>query len=211
MRRWTLSLLLCLAFAKARGGDTEGDVPVWLLGNDFHTSVVLRTRDVPFWREISGSPDPDELAVGWGASADYRGPSTPFTVVEAIFPNHAALHIVPIKGSITKRFPNCDVVVLWLKPAEFAKFLNEINRSFAFTPDGSRVLLGKGYFPDSRFYASSELFYFPYVCNMWVAIKLSHAGVPFFLPRAVLSNSLILQAREKGVLLQRHHGRPQGF
>jgi hypothetical protein len=46
---------------------------------------------------------------------------------------------------------------------------------------------------------------------MWVAIKLSHAGAPFFLPRAILSNSLILQAREKGVLLQRHHGTPQGF
>jgi len=172
---------------------------------------VLRTRDIPFWREITGPRDFDELAIGWGASADYRGPSTPWTVLQAMFPNHAALHIVPIRGAITRRFPHSDVVLLWLKPGSFFKLISEIDRSFAFTPDHRRIFLGRGHFPDGRFYASSERFYFPYVCNTWVAIKLRHAGVPFFLPRAILSNSLILQAGEKGVTLQRHGGASEAY
>jgi len=203
VRRLTL-LLVWLALGLQCRAEAAADKPVWLLGNDFHTSIVFRARDIPFRREITGSRDADELAIGWGASADYRGPSTPWTVLQAIFPNHAALHIVPIRGAITRRFPHSDVVLLRLDPGSFSKLISEIDRSFAFTPDHRRIYLGRGYYADSRFYASSERFYFPYVCNMWVAIKLSRAGMPFFLPRAVLSNSLILQAGEKGVTLQRH-------
>jgi hypothetical protein len=199
---------MCLGLSgRACAAETQ---PVWLLGNDFHTSLVFRTRDVPYWRDISGDPHADELAIGFGASADYRGPSTPLTIFLAIFPNRAALHVVPIRGPVTRRFPHSDVVLLWLKPQSLAKLVCEVNRSFAFK-NGNRVFLCRGYYPDSRFYASSEIFYFPYVCSEWVAIKLAHAGVHFFLPRAILSNSLILQAREKGVMLQRHRDPEEHF
>jgi len=201
-----LLVLLCLTLAMAIRVEAAGEKPVWLLGNDFHTSIVLRARDVPFRREITGARDVDELTFGWGASADYRGPSTPWTVLQALVPNRGALHIVPIHGAITRRFPNSDVVLLRLKPASFAILVAELDRSFAFTPDHHRMFLGRGYYPDSRFYAGSERFFFPYVCNEWVAVKLGRAGMPFFLPRALLSNSLILQAGEKGVTLQRHTG-----
>jgi hypothetical protein len=211
MRRLPILLLIGLLFGfRSRAGEAA-EKPVWLLGNDFHTSIVLRAKDIPFRTEIASSAGADELAFGFGASADYRGPSSLWTVLQAIFPNHAALHVVPIQGSITRRFPHSDVVLLRLTPDSFSKLVSEIDRSFAFTKDHHRIFLGRGYYPDSRFYESSELFYFPYVCNMWVAIKLSRAGVPFFLPRAILSNSLILQAREKGTLLQRHSGTPDDY
>jgi hypothetical protein len=172
---------------------------------------VLPARDVPFAREISGSAEPDEIAIGFGAAADYRGPSTPWTVLQAMFPNRGALHIVPIHGPITRRFPHSDIVLLMVSHRSFAKLVLEVDRSFAVTRDGRRELIGRGYFQDSRFYRSRERFFFPYVCNMWVAVKLSRAGVPFFLPRAVLSNSLILQARKKGVMLQRRHGEFEAY
>lgn len=204
MGRLICLLLGCAFLQHTSLAGAESRVPVWLLGNGFHTSLVFRARDIPYLHDITGSRDADEIAIGWGASADYRGPSTPWTVLQAIYPNHGALHIVPIHGPIARRFPHSDLVLLWLKPQGFSTLVSEIDRSFAITRDHHRILLGRGYFPDSRFYASSERFYFPYVCNEWVAIKLSRAGVPFFLPRALLSNSLILQASEKGALLQRH-------
>ena len=188
-----------------------GEKPVWLVGNDFHTSIVLRARDVPFREEITEDKEADYLAFGFGASADYRGPSTPLTVMQAIFPNRGALHVVPVRGPLTRRFPHSDVALLWLKPGNFDKLVAEINGSFAFTADHRRIDIGRGVFPTGRFYESRELFYFPYVCNMWVALKLTHAGVPFFLPRAILANSLILQAGEKGITLQRHDGVFEAF
>ena len=202
MRHHLICVLLVGAFlalpALPAFGSADPRKPLWLLGNDFHTSLVLRARDIPFRREITRSRDADEIAIGWGASADYRGPSTPWTVLQAMFPNHAALHIVPIHGSIGHRFPHSDIVLLRLEPQNFSRLVDEIDHSFALTPDHHRILLGRGYFPDSRFYASRERFFFPYVCNMWVAVKLSRAGIPFFFPRALLSNSLILQRHGGG-------------
>lgn len=211
MRRFVLRLLICLVFGMATRAEAAGEKPVWLLGNGFHTSVALRARDVPFWREISGSRDLDELAIGWGASADYRGPSNVWTLIQAIFPNRAAIHVVPIRGPITQRFSDSDVVLLWLTPEAFSKLISEIDQSFAFAPDHHRILLGRGYYPDSRFYASSELFYFPYVCNVWVAIKLSRAGTRFCVPGALLSQALIDQAARKGTLIQHRHGPRDGY
>jgi hypothetical protein len=187
MRHFTTLIAVCfIAGMRAYGAEKA---PVWLLGNDFHTSLVLRARDVPYRGEITGVNNADELAIGFGAAADYRGPSTPWTVLQAIFPNRGALHVVPICEPIGRRFPSSDLVVLWLDRGQLAKLVEEVNHSFAFTPDHRRVFLGRGHYADSRFYASSERFYFPYVCSEWVAIKLKRAGVPLFLPRAILSNS----------------------
>ena len=68
-----------------------------------------------------------------------------------------------------------------------------------------------GHFADSRFYETRERFYFPYVCNEWIALKLRRSGLPFFLPRAILSESLVAQASHLGVYLQRHHGAHEGY
>lgn len=206
MKIWVPLILILAAFP------ARADRPVWLLGNDFHTSLVFRARDIPFLREITACRDADEVAIGWGASADYRGPSTLWTVLQAIFPDRAALHVVPFRGPVTRRFPHCDVVLLRLSDSQFQKLISEVNDSFAIR-DHHRVLLGPGYrfYPCARFYASREYFFFPMVCNMWVAIKLGRAGIHFFLPRAILSNSLILQAGEKGTTLQRHSRNPERY
>lgn len=204
-----LAIGLFLGLASRVWGAEEK--PVWLLSNTFHTSIVLRARDLPFANEISGSPHADELAIGWGSRADYVGPSTIWTVLQAIPPNPAAIHVVPIHGPITRRFRDSDVVELWLKPAGFAELVSEIDRSFAFTRDHRRIFIAPGYYPDSRFYQSSELFYFPYVCNSWVAIKLNRAGTHFFTPCTFLAPWLIGEGARQGMMLQRHHGPQDGY
>jgi hypothetical protein len=201
-------MFILIWFGLGTGGlaMAAGEKPMWLMSNGFHTSVVFRARDIPFRGEITGSRDADELAIGWGASADYRGPSTLWTVLEALFPSKGALHVVPIHGPMNRRFPHSDIVLLRLKAASFDKLMAEIDGSFARTREHRRIFLARGYYPDSRFYASSEDFYFPYVCNVWVAKKLSRVGMRFCLPRAVLADGLILQASEQGVMAQRRGG-----
>ena len=209
--RWFLLFLLFLRGASSNAAPGPPRIPVWLLANTFHSSIVLRARDVPFAGEISGSPHPAKIAFGFGACADYIGPSTAWTIFQAIFPNKAAIHVVPIADSIGERFPNSDIVLLYLEPPQFAKLLAEINRSFAYDAAGHRIVAHAGHFPDSRFYLSSERFYFPYVCNEWVAIRLRRSGLPFFLPRAILSESLVAQASHLGLYLQRHHGEHEAY
>lgn len=181
-----------------------GDRPVWLLANGFHTSLVLRTRDVPYWRQISGPARSDALAFGWGASDSYWHDSfSVLSVLAAIPPNRAALHVVPIRGSLARRFPHSDLVLLMLSRSQHARLVANIRRSFADDPAGHPLLLGQGYFPDSHFYVSRERFYFPYVCSMWVAMKLRRSGVPLNLPRSILADSLIIQASPLGLYYQK--------
>jgi hypothetical protein len=119
--------------------------------------------------------------------------------------------VIPVHGPVTRRFPDSDVILLRLTPEGLSTLVREIDDSFAFTPDHQRILLGRGYYADSRFYLSSEHFYFPYVCNSWIALKLKRAGVPFQLSGTVKAEGLVRQASKLGVVLQRHNGTLDNF
>jgi hypothetical protein len=205
--KYYLFLALWLhACASWAGAPPHGEEPIWLVGNTFHTSVVLRTRDVPFAAALRLQGRPDEIAFGWGARADYIGPTTPWTILQAIFPNRGAIQVVPVRGSVTRFFPDSDVVELFLTPRQLSIFVAEVEHSFSRGANGRFIFLHAGHYPGGAFFASRERFYFPYVCNEWVAIKLQRAGLPITRFHAVLSESLIAQAAHLGIYLQRHHG-----
>ena len=121
------------------------DEPVWLLGNDFHTSIVLRARDVPYRDEITGDRQADELAIGWGAKEYYRKGASFWNLLQALVPLPGAIQVIPVRGPITKRFPDSDVILLRLTPEGLSTLVQEIDDSFAFTPDHQRISLGRGY------------------------------------------------------------------
>jgi hypothetical protein len=205
-----LAATLC-AQASGKHVESEKVEQVWLLGNDFHTSIVLRARDVPYRSEISGDPHADEIAIGWGANQYYRKGFSSWALIEALAAHRGAIQVIPVRGPIALRFPKSDVILLNLTPKGLATLVNEINRSFAYTRDHQRILLGPGYYPRARFYLSSERFYFPYVCNSWVALKLKRAGLPFSLAGTVTATGLVREASRIGKVLQRHHGKPDDF
>ncbi len=203
-------ILAILFFGSSVAFAANGDKPVWLLGNDFHTSIAFRTRDIPFRSEVAPGKS-DELVIGWGASDYYRGPASTWKMIRAIFPGPSVIHVVPASGPLTRSFPHSDIVELRLTPANFAILVREIAGSFTYTRGHRLIYLGRGDYTAGRFYASHEIFYFPYVCNMWVAVKLNHAGENFCLCGAIMSSPLIHQAQKKGVILQHYDGEPEGY
>jgi hypothetical protein len=210
MKRLLRLILAILLLGSGVSFAANGDEPVWLLGNNFHTSVALRTRDVPFRNQVAPGTS-DELVIGWGAAGYYRGPGTTGQLIRVIFPGPSVIHVVPTSGPLTRSFPHSDIVELWLSPASFAILLREIADSFAYTKDHRLIDMGQGDSTIGRFYASHETFYFPYVCNMWVAVKLNHAGGRFCLCRAITSSPLIRQAQKKGITLQHYDGKGEGY
>src|SRR5580700_6976225 len=168
MLRLIVAILLLGSGVALAGNSDRGDKPIWLLGNDFHTSIAFRARDVPFRNEVAPG-NADELVIGWGASGYYRGPASTWKMIRAIFPGPSVIHVVPASGPLTRVFPHSDIVELRLTPAKFAILIGEIADSFTYTRDHRMIYLGRGDSSTGRFYASHEMFYFPYVCNMWVA------------------------------------------
>lgn len=173
--------------------------PVWLASNGFHTSIGLRTVDLPFARQIGGGRGEDKLLIGWGASEFYQGDANCATLLWSFFPGPSALHVVPIHGPIAGRFSHSDVIRLQLTPAEFAILIRQIGAAFARDKTGRPILAEHpGYYPDSHFYRGSERFYFPNMCNMWLAAKLRRSGLPIHPGCAIMAHGLIRQAARLG-------------
>ena len=193
--RWRPLFFLALALG-GHVAAAEETRPVWLVSNGFHTSLALRARDVPFRREIIGDPRADALLIGWGEADFYQGRVNAWTFGKSIFwPCPSVLHIVPLRGAVAARFAHSAVLRLTLPAAQFRTLLAQLDTAFARDPRGRRLFVARGYFADSRFYRGRERFYFPKMCNVWVAQKLHRSGLPFFVPGTMAASELMWQAQ----------------
>lgn len=191
-----LAALHCVAFAV----ETK---PVWLLSNGLHTSLAVRARDVPFRRKITGSARADTLIIGWGAADFYRGNVNLWTTLRAtLSPSPSVIHVVPVRGPLARRFAHSDIIELALTPAQFHSLLAQLDAAFARDASGARAYLSPGYYDDSRFYHGRERFYFPKICNIWIAQRLRQSGLPICVPGALASSELIWQANQIGTRRQ---------
>ena len=190
----------------------ERTAPVWLVSNGFHTSLGFRVADAPAAREYLGlkagvshgrQGGMETFLVGWGATDFYRGRVDVISFGKALAGSGSLLHVVPVRGEIRARFPHSDVVRLNLSRTEVRRLLADVDTAFA--RDGASRLVpeGKGYYDDSRFYLGQERFYFPQMCNLWVAEKLRRRGVRIFLPVAIMAPCLMWEAGQIGVREQR--------
>ncbi len=139
------------------------------------------------------------MLFGWGAGDFYRGHANPWTLFTAIIgANQSVLHIVPVRGSLTARFPHSDIIQLDLPRPDVRILAAEIDRAFALDSHRERIAAGRGYYPESRFYAGRERFYFPKMCNVWVAQKLRRSGVPVTASAALIASDLVRQTEKLG-------------
>jgi uncharacterized protein (TIGR02117 family) len=198
-------LALALAiWAAAAAAARETAKPVWLVSNGFHTSLAVRAKDLPEARNIAGDARADLVLIGWGAGDWYRGRTNAWTLVKAICGiGPSILHVVPVRGAITGRFPRSDVVELRLAPAEMRRLAARLDRSFSRGQAGRRILVGRGYYPESRFYIGRDRFYFPKMCNFWVAQALRDSGVRVCVPTAITADNLTRQVERSGRRQQR--------
>ncbi len=176
---------------------------VWVVSNGFHSALVLRRSDVPFQREIGGDASADFLMFGWGDADFYRRRINPWTCLKAIcWPSPSIIHVVSIRGSVAARFRQSDVFALSLSQSQLRNLARGIAEAFARDSRGRCIFVTRGYFPESRFYEGSERFYFPKMCNVWVAQKLRGGGVPVNVPSSVVASELMWQVRKLGTRQQ---------
>ncbi len=200
-RSFTFALAVLLTLRSAALG--EGQEKVWLVGNGFHSGIAIHTKDLPDGRKLSGDPRAEILLIGWGDAAFYRRQINPWTTLAALcWPTPSILHVVPVRGSVTARFPRSDVIEISLPRAQHLALCRALDEAFSRDARGRRVFVQRGYFPESRFYAGRESFYFPKMCNLWTAQKLRHAGVPVFAPTAIFASGLARQVARSGTHLQ---------
>ena len=173
-RHFCFAIAILLGLCAPASG--EATRKVWLVGNGFHSAIAISARDIPGGRELSGDSRAEWLLFGWGDADFYRRKINPWTVLTAIvWPSPSILHVVPVRGSVADRFRRSDVIELSLPRSGHRALCAALDDAFARDARGRRIFVQRGYFPESRFYAGRERFYFPKMCNLWVAQKLAGA------------------------------------
>jgi len=209
--RSAFSVLFLLLVGVAESTHAES---VWLVSNGFHTSIGVRTREVaPQVRRLVNDPHADHLLFGWGAAIYYTAPKvTPGVSCRAtLLPTASAVHVVPVHGSLARRFAHSDVFRFEVPPQGLERVSQFILESVKRNSTSRPRLLGAGYFPGSRFYAGTEVFWVPITCNIWSARALREAGVRLPMVCAFAAPNLVWLSSKRGVREQSRHPPLDGF
>ncbi|RYD77528.1 MAG: DUF2459 domain-containing protein [Verrucomicrobiaceae bacterium] len=202
-----LRVVLWMVFAatptlQAQERSADRPHPVWVMGNGFHTSLALRTSDAgPLLRHAVRDPRAPWVVVGWGDRDYFMAKRvTPWITLKAVcWPTESALHIAPLRKPPEAVYRRSDIVRLALTSMELAQLRIYLDSQFATDRYGHPVFLRNGFSAKSAFFLGSEKFYFPKMCNWWVADGLRETGIPLSRVRSITAHELMRQVKRYGV------------
>ena len=157
------------------------DQSIYVANHGWHTGFILPADSVesslPFLKQRFGSVPYYEF--GWGDKGFYQAEKITFgLVVRAIFwPTDAVMHVVAVPFVPEKYFISSEVIKLKLSSTELKSLQIFINRSFAYTADGSVNAINQGIYGDSQFYQAAGNYFMTNTCNKWTAKGLKSTGM----------------------------------
>ncbi len=179
---------------------------IYLVSHGWHAGIVLRRAEIPdsVWPAPGDFLGAQYLEVGWGDMDYYQTPDPPMGLIlkAALLPTASVLHIVGFSGTVPVYFPFSEIIRIELSSAGFAHLAQNIAESFARDGTGNATSLGPGLYGNSRFYLSRESYHLFNTCNVWSARALRAAGLPIIPARAITVESLMVQARKFGMVVQ---------
>lgn len=175
---------------------------VYVINLGWHTGIALPRAALPaeVWPEVRDFPEVDYLEVGWGDRAFYQtpDPGLGLALKAALTPTPGVLHLVGIDGPVPAYFPGSGIIGIGLSAAAFEQVYRFIAATHDRPAGGTAQALGKGLYPDSRFYPAKGTFHLFNNCNTWMARVLLAAGCPADPARVVTAADLMRQAGRCG-------------
>lgn len=179
---------------------------IYVVTQGWHTEIMLRREDLrpAFWPEAADFAAFEYVAVGWGERDYFPAPRfNPWYGIKALFwPTASVLHVVGFDRPPVQQFPGTEVVRLALT----AEGLEELNRYIGASHERedhrAQPLLPSPY-GAGWFYAARRSFHLFRTCNVWVVHALQAAGLPVSAAFVLLPESVMVQLRPIGEVLQR--------
>lgn len=185
----------------------EGNVTIWVLANNLHTSIVA-----PYdWLLASGYRPPHGLTVpptryrnvnmSWGNRTAYLNKRWlfPWEVFAALFtPSPSVMEIIPVSYKIELV---CSQPRMFRRevPRRFgprlAAFLNGCARH---DEDGSARVVAASSWGDGKLVDCRIAYYLPRICNVWTAQALEACGVDMHINRSFTADGVIEQCLNQG-------------
>jgi uncharacterized protein (TIGR02117 family) len=198
-------LLVCSLPGCATGGSCldEATPPelvrsIYIVKRGGHTGVAIATDDWPDrnWSVLADFPDSDYLEFGWGEERFYQAePETVWLGIRAaLWANSSVIHVIGVRRPLADHIYAEEVVQVRVSADGLRRMTEAIEREFSDrTPVATPVSLSAAPKPN-RFYSARRRFFFPRMCNWWIASRLEEANCPVAPWSVVTAGQMIRRA-----------------
>ena len=180
----------------------EQATPIYVINHGWHTGIAVRRANIPdgVGPEHADVANSEYLEVGWGAREFYMAPegTLGLALKAVLWPSPAVLHVVGFDGPVQQFFPQREIVEILVSDRGFQRLAAFIGDAYAKDGSGRKIVLGRGQYANSRFYAAREKYSLLKTCNTWTARALRSAGLPITSLYAVSAGNVMDQIRPLG-------------
>jgi hypothetical protein len=166
--------------ACAPADSRPADAVVYVIGRGWHTDIGLPVAEISGPLAALERPFPGVrfLTFGFG---DRRFLLTrdrsPIAMLAALLPGSGAMLVTALNTTPQAAFGADNVVPLHTTSDDLARLQSRLWREFDHDPAGSPVMLTRGPYPGSLFYAASATYSGFYTCNTWTAAVARAGGL----------------------------------
>lgn len=199
-------LLVCaLPGCASDGGCVDDTTPpelvrsIYVVKRGWHTGIAIAAADWPNrnWSLLADFPDSDYLEFGWGDELFYQAePETLWLGTRAaLWPTSSVIHVIGVRSPIIENIYADDIVEVRVSADGLRRMAEAIEREFTEqTPAATPVSLRAAPKPN-HFYGAKRKFFFPRMCNWWIASRLAEASCPIQPWTVITAPRILREAR----------------
>ncbi|MEX2602186.1 MAG: DUF2459 domain-containing protein [Balneolaceae bacterium] len=180
-------------------------VPVWLVSNDWHVSLVIESaRFDEMVPEHDAWPENRYLMFGWGDNRYYPHPDPGFWLLlrAALLPTGSVIHVTGFDIPTEQYFRTATIIRVMISPKGMDKLIDFITGRFRRDENGDLLYAADGLYRSSTFFKSKGVYILPRTSNTWTAKALRQTGAPVTPFYAFTAGNLIRQASGFGEVIR---------
>lgn len=200
---FVLSGCATLPYAIEPNAVTDGETTgIYVASHGWHTGIIVPSAFIytklPELKQRFS--DVNFFEIGWGDAGFYQANEiTSGLTFQAIFlPTQSVVHIVGFNDAPSVYFSSSVVEPIKVHNAHISSLLAFIANSFQRDENNALMMLRKGIYGDSQFYAGIGSYYAFNTCNKWTAKALYSAGVDISPMLKLTAPSVMAVLKETG-------------
>jgi uncharacterized protein (TIGR02117 family) len=170
---------------------------IYVVQRDWHSGIAVRPADWPdaHWELLREFRTAEFLEFGWGDERFYKADeeTSGMTIRAALWPTPSVIHVIGLDTTDPADAQADEIVPVRVSAEGLRALAAGIQREFEGEqpiPNGPQASWAPA---PNHFYDAKRAFYFPRMCNWWVAQRLEDAGCPIW-PWTVLTAHRVIRA-----------------
>ena len=202
LSRWWALMLASALSGCATSREHVGEAPsdslrsIYIVRRGWHTGIAVAKADWPNqrWTVLSEFPGATHLEFGWGDKRFYQTEwaGVWLAIRAAFWPTSSVVHVIGLRAPVPAGADANAIVEVRVPITGVEKLADAIEQEFVGAhPAATGVTLSTAPTPN-RFYKAQGNFFFPRMCNWWIASRLQEAGCSV-MPWTVISADRVIR------------------